>query len=72
MSLLRYRSWKIYLFFSSNVLQVGYDPEVDSYPSWLVSQPYSHLLPSVLAPGTPIACLKEELRNKFGMFSLTI
>ncbi|CAJ2679361.1 unnamed protein product [Trifolium pratense] len=45
---------------------VGYDPEVDSYPSWLVCQPYSHLLPSVVAPGTPIACLKEELRNKFG------
>ncbi|WJX51376.1 D-ribulose kinase [Trifolium repens] len=50
----------------NNALKVGYDPEVDSYPSWLVCQPYSHLLPSVVAPGTPIACLKEELRNKFG------
>lgn len=61
-------SGKIYLLFY--VLQVGYDPEVDSYPSWLVSQPYSHLLPLVVAPGTPIASLKEEIRNKFGMFSL--
>lgn len=49
-----------------SVLQVGYDPEVDSYPSWLVSQPYYHLLPSVVAPGTPIACLKEEIGNKYG------
>jgi len=53
-------------------LQVGYDPEVDSYPSWLVCQPYYHLLPSVLAPGTPIACLKEEIGKKYGMFSLHI
>ncbi|XP_058721432.1 D-ribulose kinase-like [Vicia villosa] len=49
----------------NNALKVGYVPEADSYPSWLISQPYSHLLPSVVAPGTPIACLKEELRNKF-------
>jgi len=54
------------------VLQVGYDPEMDSYPSWLISQPYYHLLPSVLAPGTPIARLKEEIGNKYGMFSLYI
>ncbi|XP_057456475.1 D-ribulose kinase isoform X2 [Lotus japonicus] len=50
----------------NNALKVGYDPEVDSYPSWLVSQPYSHLLPSVVAPGTPIACLKENIGNKLG------
>ena len=35
-------------------------------------QPYYHLLPSVLAPGTPIACLKEEIGKKYGMFSLHI
>ncbi|CAL0329261.1 unnamed protein product [Lupinus luteus] len=50
----------------NNALKVGYDPEVDSYPSWLVCQPYSRLLPSVVAPGTPIASLKEEIRNKLG------
>ncbi|XP_027909550.1 D-ribulose kinase [Vigna unguiculata] len=50
----------------NNALKVGYDPEVDSYPSWLVCQPYYHLLPSVLAPGTPIACLKEEIGKKYG------
>ncbi|KAI9123793.1 hypothetical protein K1719_005093 [Acacia pycnantha] len=50
----------------NNALKVGYDPEVDSYPAWLVRQPYSHLLPSVVAPGTPVSCLKEEIRTKFG------
>ncbi|KAK7341437.1 hypothetical protein VNO80_24367 [Phaseolus coccineus] len=50
----------------NNALKVGYDPEMDSYPSWLICQPYYHLLPSVLAPGTPIACLKEEIGNKYG------
>ncbi|KAL1324222.1 hypothetical protein HN51_034384 [Arachis hypogaea] len=50
----------------NNALKVGYDPEAESYPPWLVSQPYSHLLPSVLAPGTPIASLKEEIANKYG------
>ncbi|KAK7288484.1 hypothetical protein RIF29_01944 [Crotalaria pallida] len=50
----------------NNALKVGYDPEADSYPSWLVRQPHSHLLPSVVAPGTPIDCLKEEIRIKFG------
>lgn len=51
------------------VLQVGYDPEVDSYPPWLLAQPYSHLLPSVTAPGTSIGCLKENIRTQFGMLS---
>ncbi|XP_028765628.1 D-ribulose kinase isoform X1 [Neltuma alba] len=50
----------------NNALKVGYDPEVDSYPAWLVRQPYSHLLPSVVAPGTPVSYLKEDIRNKFG------
>ncbi|KAK7264247.1 hypothetical protein RJT34_31853 [Clitoria ternatea] len=50
----------------NNALKVGYDPEVDSYPPWLVCQPYYHLLPSVFAPGTPITSLKEEIRSKFG------
>ncbi|KAJ6906216.1 hypothetical protein NC652_023846 [Populus alba x Populus x berolinensis] len=36
----------------NNALKVGYDPASDSYPPWLHSQPYSQLLPSVIAPGT--------------------
>ncbi|OAY52458.1 D-ribulose kinase isoform X2 [Manihot esculenta] len=50
----------------NNALKVGYDPEVDSYPPWLLAQPYSHLLPSVTAPGTSIGCLKENIRTQFG------
>ncbi|XP_020263614.1 uncharacterized protein LOC109839549 isoform X2 [Asparagus officinalis] len=50
----------------NNALKVGYDPESDSYPSWLLSQPFSHLLPSVKAPGMPIGYLKEDIISQFG------
>ncbi|KAK6240872.1 hypothetical protein SCA6_006261 [Theobroma cacao] len=50
----------------NNALKVGYDPELDSYPCWLLSQPYSRLLPVVKAPGTSIAHLKEDVRTLFG------
>ncbi|RWR81764.1 Carbohydrate kinase [Cinnamomum micranthum f. kanehirae] len=50
----------------NNALKVGYDPETDSYPSWLLSQPYCRLLPSVKAPGTPIGFIKEDIRVKYG------
>ncbi|KAF2301919.1 hypothetical protein GH714_030421 [Hevea brasiliensis] len=52
----------------NNALKVGYDPEVDSYPPWLLAQPYSQVLPSVTAPGTSIGCLKEDIRTQFGHF----
>ncbi|KAK6282769.1 hypothetical protein POUND7_016594 [Theobroma cacao] len=50
----------------NNALKVGYDPELDSYPRWLLSQPYSRLLPVVKAPGTSIAHLKGDVRTLFG------
>ncbi|BBH09342.1 xylulose kinase-1 [Prunus dulcis] len=50
----------------NNALKVGYDPELESYPPWLLSQPYSQLLPSVRAPGTSIGHLKEDIRSDFG------
>ncbi|KAH9657020.1 D-ribulose kinase [Citrus sinensis] len=50
----------------NNALKVGYDPELESYPPWLLSQPYSQLLPSVQAPGTSIGYLKEGIRTEFG------
>ncbi|KAF8118368.1 hypothetical protein N665_0005s0134 [Sinapis alba] len=50
----------------NNALKVGYDPESESYPSWLISQPYSQLLPVVQAPGTSIGNLKESIRRQFG------
>lgn len=49
--------------------QVGYDPEIDNYPSWLLTQPYSYVLPSVQAPGSSIDYIKEDIRTQFGMFS---
>ncbi|XP_031382693.1 D-ribulose kinase isoform X2 [Punica granatum] len=50
----------------NNALKVGYDPEIESYPAWLLSQPYSRALPSVTAPGTPIGPLKEDILLQYG------
>ncbi|KAL9173902.1 hypothetical protein ABFS82_02G018800 [Erythranthe guttata] len=50
----------------NNALKVGYDPEVESYPPWLLSQPYSSVLPRVQAPGTTIGTMKENIRTQFG------
>lgn len=50
----------------NNALKVGYDPEIDSYPNWLLSQSFSHLLPTVKAPGSPIGGVKEDIRLRFG------
>ncbi|KAE8667392.1 Xylulose kinase-1 isoform 2 [Hibiscus syriacus] len=49
----------------NNALKVGYDPEIDSYPDWLLSQPYARLLPTVKAPGTSIGHLKGNIRTQF-------
>ncbi|CAD6220237.1 unnamed protein product [Miscanthus lutarioriparius] len=52
----------------NNALKVGYDPELDAYPSWLTSQPYSRMLPaSVRAPGTPIAAIKDDVCSQYGL-----
>ncbi|EEF49476.1 xylulose kinase, putative [Ricinus communis] len=50
----------------NNALKVGYDPELDSYPPWLLAQPFSQILPSVTAPGSSIGCLKEDIRIQYG------
>nr|CAD1818919.1 unnamed protein product [Ananas comosus var. bracteatus] len=51
----------------NNALKVvGYDPETDSYPSWLLSQPFSYMLPSVKAPGTPVGSVKEDITLQYG------
>ncbi|KAK4477139.1 hypothetical protein RD792_016351 [Penstemon davidsonii] len=50
----------------NNALKVGYDPEVESYPPWLLSQPYSCVLPVVLPPGTTIGTMKESIRSQYG------
>ncbi|MQL95003.1 hypothetical protein Taro_027668 [Colocasia esculenta] len=50
----------------NNALKLGYDLEADAYPSWLRSQPFSQMLPSVQAPGTPIGLIKDDIRQRFG------
>ncbi|XP_078439771.1 xylulose kinase-1 [Wolffia australiana] len=50
----------------NNALKVGYDPEADCYPPWLRSQPFSQMLPSVQAPGTAIAFIKDEISSRYG------
>ncbi|XP_026449616.1 D-ribulose kinase-like isoform X3 [Papaver somniferum] len=50
----------------NNALKVGYDPEIESYPKWLLSQPYSMMLPSVRAPGTSIGCIVDDIRDQYG------
>ncbi|KAF8690749.1 hypothetical protein HU200_041133 [Digitaria exilis] len=51
----------------NNALKVGFDPEADAYPSWLTSQPYARLLPSVRAPGAPIATVKDDVCSQYGL-----
>nr|WAU86895.1 birch protein [Betula platyphylla] len=72
-ALLHQADWLLWLLHGNlgvtdynNALKVGYDPELDSYPPWLLSQPYSKLLPSVKAPGSPIGFLKEDVRTQYG------
>ncbi|PVH63781.1 hypothetical protein PAHAL_2G105000 [Panicum hallii] len=48
----------------NNALKVGYDPEADAYPSWLMAQPYSRMLPSVMAPGAPIAAVRDDVLSQ--------
>ncbi|CAA0807661.1 xylulose kinase-1 [Striga hermonthica] len=50
----------------NNALKVGYDPEIESYPKWLLSQPYSRVLPLVQAPGTTIGTMMENIRTHYG------
>ncbi|XP_048492544.1 D-ribulose kinase isoform X2 [Beta vulgaris subsp. vulgaris] len=50
----------------NNALKVGFDPELDAYPPWLLAQPYSSLLPSIIAPGSPIANIKEQVSKQLG------
>uniref|UniRef100_A0A7C9ALR6 Carbohydrate kinase FGGY N-terminal domain-containing protein n=2 Tax=Opuntia streptacantha TaxID=393608 RepID=A0A7C9ALR6_OPUST len=50
----------------NNALKVGFDPEQDAYPRWLLSQPYASVLPSVTSPGAAIGTLKEDIKKQFG------
>jgi len=51
----------------NNALKTGYDPLQKKWPDWLdeLAIP-AGWLPRVVAPGTPIGTLSDELVNKFG------
>eukprot|EP00899_Mesostigma_viride_P017351 jgi/Mesvir1/25617/Mv01843-RA.1 len=49
----------------NNALKVGYDPATESYPSWLSDQPYAHMLPRVVAPGTAIGPVTPHITSAY-------
>ncbi|GLI67893.1 hypothetical protein VaNZ11_012217 [Volvox africanus] len=52
----------------NNALKLGYDPELESYPSWLMEQPFAPLLPArVVAPGAPVTTLERRVAGETGL-----
>lgn len=50
-----------------NALKLGYDPDNLCYPSWLSTSAIARLLPQVFAPGTPIAAVTSDMRDRFDL-----
>jgi len=50
-----------------NSLKLGYDVSALQYPAWLQNQPWSHLLPQVVAPGTVIDQVEPNLAHRFNL-----
>lgn len=50
-----------------NALKTGYDVANLCWPDWLMTLPYSHLLPEVLAPGEVIGCIQPGIAAHFGI-----
>lgn len=48
-----------------NALKLGYDVENLSYPQWLQKQSFSDLFPQILAPGTPIKEISQNICDRF-------
>lgn len=52
----------------NNTLKLGYDPEAEQWPPWLISQPYAGLLPpKVLAPGQAIGTVTHRMAKLTGL-----
>lgn len=52
----------------NNALKLGFDAEHKTWPSWLSKLDIPrNLLPKVVAPGTPIGCISENLARRFGL-----
>lgn len=50
-----------------NALKSGYDVERLCWPDWVLQLPHTHLLPQVVAPGTPIAKVSPAVAGHFGL-----
>ncbi|MBD2022491.1 FGGY-family carbohydrate kinase [Leptolyngbya sp. FACHB-36] len=50
-----------------NCLKLGYDVRHLCYPGWLREMPIFSRLPTVLAPGTPIAPVQSAIAQRFGL-----
>lgn len=52
----------------NNALKLGFDPEAEAYPEWLLAQEYADLLPkAVVAPGAPVAPVTPEAAARAGL-----
>ncbi|DBB14892.1 TPA: hypothetical protein ACH3X3_004493 [Trebouxia sp. C0006] len=52
----------------NNTLNLGYDPEAQCYPDWLLAQPYAGLLPPrVLEPGKAVGTITDQMAQLTGL-----
>ncbi|GJP48488.1 hypothetical protein CLOM_g7774 [Closterium sp. NIES-68] len=51
----------------NNALKLGYDPESEAYPDWLLALPLAHMLPRVLAPGGVIGTVSARVTEEFAL-----
>lgn len=52
----------------NNTLKLGYDPEAQCYPDWLLAQPYAGLLPPrVLEPGKAVGTITDQMAKLTGL-----
>lgn len=48
-----------------NALKTGYDAQNLCWPDWVLRLPHTHLLPQVLAPGSPVARISTAVAQHF-------
>lgn len=51
----------------NNALKIGYDPETERYPAWLLREPYSQMLPVVREPGAVIGPVTSLIAREYGL-----
>ncbi|TVQ06903.1 MAG: carbohydrate kinase [Leptolyngbya sp. DLM2.Bin27] len=50
-----------------NSLKLGYDVGCLRYPDWMLAQPWSRVLPRVVAPGEPVGPVTAAVAQRFGL-----